>query len=322
MKRFLLAAGVAVLLHGLFWALGTRFFPYHPIHPAKPRVVTLTLSAYQAPKETVKKAGVSPVSASPEPVDMTPQQKALKKKLEKKVQREEKQPAKNVVPPTPVPPKAEPAKPPVKNPVKSTRKTEVAKKRPLPRPKNRPVPLKKETQEREKKDVTQIESIDLSAEKFKGAVKTDTVKNTVPPLTSEATVSPREAPTQKTDAGLFEDIPAVDDPLWGAYKSTGPKRPGTASPVVKEAKPDYQKNPVPEYPSRARRRGYEGTVILKVLVDRNGGVAELEIYESSGYRMLDRAALRAVKTWRFIPGRKGKEKIDMWVMIPVRFELN
>ena len=132
MKRFLLAAGVAVLLHGLFWALGTRFFPYHPIHPAKPRVVTLTLSAYQAPKETVRKAGVPPFSASPETVDMSPPQKEPKKKSEKRARKEEKKPPEKVESPAPVPPRVEPVKPPVKKSVKSIRKTEVAKKRPPP----------------------------------------------------------------------------------------------------------------------------------------------------------------------------------------------
>jgi protein TonB len=221
----------------------------------------------------------------------------------------------------PAAPKAEPVTPRVEKPAKSSRKPEVAERKPPPRAKKRPVPPKKKKQEREKKAFTQIESTDPSAEQLKDAVKTDTVKDAVSPSTSEGKGPPSEASTRTSEEALFDDIPSVDDSLWGAYKSTSPEPPGAASPAVKEAKPDYQQNPAPEYPSRARRRGYEGTVTLKVLVDRNGGVAELEIYESSGYRMLDRAALRAVKTWRFIPGSKGNRTIDMWVMIPVRFEL-
>ncbi|MEJ2025084.1 MAG: energy transducer TonB, partial [Deltaproteobacteria bacterium] len=193
---------------------------------------------------------------------------------------------------------------------------------PPPHPKKQPVATKKDKEEREKKDVTQIESTDLSAEKSKDVVKPHAVTETVAPLTSEAKGLPHEASTAKSDEKLFEDIPDVDDSLWEEYKGSEPGPLGSASRDVEEAKPDYQQNPVPEYPSRARRRGHEGTVTLKVLVDRNGGVAELEIYESSGYRILDRAALNAVKTWRFIPGRKGNEPIDMWVVVPVRFELN
>jgi protein TonB len=42
----------------------------------------------------------------------------------------------------------------------------------------------------------------------------------------------------------------------------------------------------------ARKRGYQGTVILSVLVNREGRVDNLWVFESSGYNILDNAALR------------------------------
>jgi protein TonB len=90
---------------------------------------------------------------------------------------------------------------------------------------------------------------------------------------------------------------------------------------VKKAIPIYDKNPSPEYPLIARRRGFQGTVVLEVMVDRNGRVGELRVLKSSGYKVLDRAAGESVRDWIFKPAIKGNEKIEMWVRVPVCFQL-
>lgn len=102
-------------------------------------------------------------------------------------------------------------------------------------------------------------------------------------------------------------------------------KPVTASPAQDrpsaESRPVYLHHPAPAYPRLARKRRYEGTVILEVLVNQEGRVSELSVFKSSGFAVLDRAALKAVKKWRFEPGRKGVEKAAQWVNIPVRFKL-
>jgi protein TonB len=70
-----------------------------------------------------------------------------------------------------------------------------------------------------------------------------------------------------------------------------------------------------------RKRGYQGTVVLEVFVSREGRVKELSLSASSGYSVLDEAALASVKTWLFEPGTRGGERVDMWVKVPVRFKL-
>ena len=97
--------------------------------------------------------------------------------------------------------------------------------------------------------------------------------------------------------------------------------PPQSNKVVREARPAYKNNPRPPYPKRARRRGYQGTVVLEALVDRSGKVKELRILRSSGHTILDKAALKSVNGWLFEPGMVGDEKVDMWVRVPVRFEL-
>ena len=91
--------------------------------------------------------------------------------------------------------------------------------------------------------------------------------------------------------------------------------------VLSEAIPLYRENPPPAYPVLARKRGYEGTVILEVLVNKNGRGTDLKIHHSSGYAVLDEAALATVKDWQFQPGKRGETAIDMWVRVPIRFNL-
>ncbi|MCB1572173.1 MAG: energy transducer TonB, partial [Xanthomonadales bacterium] len=57
----------------------------------------------------------------------------------------------------------------------------------------------------------------------------------------------------------------------------------------------------PKYPLEARRRGEQGTVVLRVLVGRDGLPVEVDIARSSGSRQLDRAAREAVLRSRFRP---------------------
>ena len=103
---------------------------------------------------------------------------------------------------------------------------------------------------------------------------------------------------------------------------TPPPQPDQPETVhIKTAAPLYKENPRPEYPRLARRRGYQGTVMLDVLVDQDGRVSDLKIAESSGYSILDKKAVSSVKKWIFQPGKKGDHNIAMWVKVPIRFEL-
>ena len=43
---------------------------------------------------------------------------------------------------------------------------------------------------------------------------------------------------------------------------------------------------------------------------------------SSGYERLDRAAVEAVRHWRFAPARRGTETIAAWALVPILFQLD
>lgn len=83
----------------------------------------------------------------------------------------------------------------------------------------------------------------------------------------------------------------------------------------------YLRNPAPAYPIAAKRSGTQGTVTLRVLVTREGLPARVDLEKTSGSFHLDRAALEAVRTWRFVPARRGAEAIESWMVVPIVFRL-
>lgn len=85
--------------------------------------------------------------------------------------------------------------------------------------------------------------------------------------------------------------------------------------------PRYRETPKPNYPESARRKGREGTVLLRVLVNEEGRAKAIEINKSSGDDALDRAAQEAIQGWRFIPARYGEKVVESWIRIPVDFRL-
>lgn len=82
----------------------------------------------------------------------------------------------------------------------------------------------------------------------------------------------------------------------------------------------FADNPLPRYPFLARRKGWEGTVYIAVRVGERGLVREARIEKSSGYDILDRAALDAVRNWCLGTGGRP-DQADLIFRIPVTFKL-
>ena len=119
-------------------------------------------------------------------------------------------------------------------------------------------------------------------------------------------------------------LPSAENPLEGEdFKaSLIPKKGDSAAKrPITLARPRYDRNPKPPYPRIARRRGYEGVVVLKVEILPSGWVGDLRVKRSSGHHILDKSALKTVKKWRFIPAKRGEDPIRIWGEIPIKFEL-
>ncbi|MBU6390944.1 MAG: energy transducer TonB [Planctomycetota bacterium] len=88
-----------------------------------------------------------------------------------------------------------------------------------------------------------------------------------------------------------------------------------------KSKPGYFQNRPPKYPPLAKQMHQEGLVMLMVEIDQKGVPVKVEVKQSSGYQLLDQAALEAVRHWRFQSERIGDLPIESKVTIPVRFRL-
>ena len=77
----------------------------------------------------------------------------------------------------------------------------------------------------------------------------------------------------------------------------------------------------PEYPKASRMRRQEGTVLLEVKLGTQGEQLQVVLLKSSGFPLLDRSALKAVKGWQFLPQEINGQGVSHVVRIPVRFEL-
>lgn len=117
----------------------------------------------------------------------------------------------------------------------------------------------------------------------------------------------------------------VPDNAGPSSESTGSEQTPSSRALLGEEtvdrEPAYSYNPKPAYPRSARRRGQEGTVLLRVEVLANGRVGEVVVDTSSGYESLDEAAVKAVRKWRFTPARRGSARVNCWVRVPVEFDL-
>lgn len=85
---------------------------------------------------------------------------------------------------------------------------------------------------------------------------------------------------------------------------------------------DYLNNPKPAYPRLSRRHREQGVVTLRVYVLPDGAPERVELKTSSGFTLLDQAALEAVRRWKFVPAQAGGRAMAAWVNVPLEFSLS
>jgi TonB family protein len=76
----------------------------------------------------------------------------------------------------------------------------------------------------------------------------------------------------------------------------------------------------PEYSEEARKAKYQGTVVLRVVIDASGRAINAEVVRSLGLG-LDEKAMEAVKKWKFRPGYKDGKPVAVVAQIEVNFRL-
>ena len=84
--------------------------------------------------------------------------------------------------------------------------------------------------------------------------------------------------------------------------------------------PVFTHREMPVYPLLARRLGKEGKVVLKLLIDKNGTLQDIEVIEASGFGFTE-AAVAAIKKSSFSPAYRNGEKVPSKAILSVRFNL-
>jgi len=82
------------------------------------------------------------------------------------------------------------------------------------------------------------------------------------------------------------------------------------------------KNCKAEYPKASLMNEEQGTVSMSFLIASNGEVKESKLDKSSGFKNLDKAALKALSACKFKPGTKDGSPADTWTKVDYAWKLD
>ena len=98
--------------------------------------------------------------------------------------------------------------------------------------------------------------------------------------------------------------------------------PRLGDPVNVDELPEPVKIIKPDYPEIAKMAQVEGTVVVHVLVAKDGRVRDAVVNPKYSIPMLNAAALEAARAWVFKPALTNNRPVPVWVAIPMRFVLH
>jgi protein TonB len=149
---------------------------------------------------------------------------------------------------------------------------------------------------------------------------------------------PAEPPPQPHDptpeAVQFDPVPPpppwiIDDPADTAITNILPVQSSTSGSgeVITQLIPARvdPRRPLsqPPYPPAEIRANHEGALTLRILVRPDGCVVDARVAASSGYPLLDEAAvIEAKRRWRLLPAMRGNQAVEDWTSLRVVFRLD
>lgn len=139
--------------------------------------------------------------------------------------------------------------------------------------------------------------------------KPDVPPRAVAPAATAPLVPPKAPPPRPPPAPM--EFGSIGGPSFTFQQ-------GARDSVRISSKPD-QGNLVPIYPPEAARRHEAGTVWLALHIAPDGFVNQVDIVQSSGYPLLDQAAVSRLRTWHFTPATQGGMPISSIYKIAITF---
>ncbi|WP_378952727.1 energy transducer TonB [Pelosinus sp. sgz500959] len=166
-----------------------------------------------------------------------------------------------------------------------------------------------------------IPRVDVSATMRELAPTVEAVTSSMSVLSAEPLSSSTSAGESVGSTGVIGGTGSTGEGSNSAAGTSGSGKAGKAGGVIS---PGILSRVNPSYPEEARRAGQEGTVMLKIQILENGRPGHISVYQSSGNSLLDDAAVKAVKQWKFIPAkdRESGTPIVCYTTMPVLFQLH
>ncbi|TQM12330.1 outer membrane transport energization protein TonB [Pseudoxanthomonas sp. 3HH-4] len=133
----------------------------------------------------------------------------------------------------------------------------------------------------------------------------------------------RDVPVATMPAPVIENEAATTpakERATAAANRARTERPATRQAAISRDARPLSGNAEPKYPASMLRAGVGGTVVVQAELDANGNPVNVRVIERSGERDLDRAALSAVRQWRFEPAMRNGKAIASSVKVPVDFK--
>ena len=120
--------------------------------------------------------------------------------------------------------------------------------------------------------------------------------------------------------GEHKQQPGTQEP--GTSPGTSEREPGIDDVIDVDEPPSVATKVEPVYPEDAMRDGIEGTVWVKVLVNKEGTVTKAVVTKTiGGSPSIEKAALDAVRQFTFTPARIKKQPVQTWISFPFKFKL-
>lgn len=135
--------------------------------------------------------------------------------------------------------------------------------------------------------------------------------------------APRPASDERPQLVEEKPMPAPlpEAPAPAAPAATAPAAPGVTLAPGDVPVPIPGQTPAPDYPPAAMRSGAQGTVMVRVEVGIDGVPVSVDVAQRSGSRDLDRAAVAAVRQWRFQPAQRDGQPVQGAVTVPIDFRM-
>ncbi len=139
------------------------------------------------------------------------------------------------------------------------------------------------------------------------------------PIETESEDVPDDVTIETTDLEL-EDVPVDLPPPPPAGSEEVPFEEEEILEVWKvEQKPRLIRRAIPAYPEFALRAGLQGSVMLKVLLGKDGRAESIQVLK--GEQIFRKSAEDAVRKFLFEPARQSDRPVKVWLVIPIHFKL-